>query len=403
MEISLTIQWFLFLFSINLAPLKFSSLAPLHALETAWRPSLHFLRQFGAPGVFFPGAPACTWNCIMAPLSSFSPSIWSLWRFLPWSPCLHLKLHCASLVLFSVNLAPLTFSSLELVLALETAWHPSRPFLRQFGAPDVFFPGPLLALETAWRPSRPFLRQFGAPDVFFPGALACTWNCLAPLSSYWFNFRSFVFLSCSLFLPFFLSYSLLFLFFPLFSLLSFTFLFFLSFWCPFGDPGAQAPKAPPPRYTPGLYCTPKIHKPNNPLRPIVDYTATIGYNTSRWLADILGGLVGNTQHHVKNSKLLADELATVVLEDDEILNSHDVVSLFTNTPIDQVLDIVQRRLENEDVLKVYNKDTGFNLTNGDVVQLSDFILSTTYFTFRGKKLSSTLWNCHGKPSLTYSC
>ena len=27
---------------------------------------------------------------------------------------------------------------------------------------------------------------------------------------------------------------------------------------------------------PRLYCTPKIHKPNNPLRPIVDYTATIG-------------------------------------------------------------------------------------------------------------------------------
>ena len=139
---------------------------------------------------------------------------------------------------------------------------------------------------------------------------------------------------------------------------------------------------------PRLYCTPKIHKQNNPLRPIVDYTATIGYSTSRWLADILGGLVGNTQHHVKNSKHLADELAKVVLEDDEILNSHDVVSLFTNTPIDQVLDIVKRRLENEDVLKIYNHETGFNLTSGDVVQLLDFILSTIYFTFRGKFIVS---------------
>ena len=199
-----------------------------------------FLRQFGAPDVFFPGAPACTWNC-MALLSSFSLSIWRPWRFLPWSPCLHLKLHGTPLVLFSVNLAPLTFSSLEPLLALETAWHPFRPFLRQFGAPDVFFPGaptctrncmaplssfspsiwhpwrflpwspclnlklhgaplalspsiwrpwrfsslePLLALEIAWRPSRPFLCQFGTPDVFFPGAPACTWNCMAPLSSF---------------------------------------------------------------------------------------------------------------------------------------------------------------------------------------------------------------------------
>ena len=129
----------------------------------------------------------------------------------------------------------------------------------------------------------------------------------------------------------------------------------------------------------------------------MDYTATIGYNTSRWLADILGGLVGNTQHHVKNSKHLADELAKVVLEDDEILNSHDVVSLFTNTPIDQVLDIVQRRLENEDVLKVYNRDTGFNLTSGDVVLILDFMLSTTYFTFRGKIYLQLFGTAMGSP------
>ena len=118
----------LVLFSVNLAPLTFSSLEPLLALETAWSPSRPFLRQFGAPDVFFPGAPACTWNC-MAPLSSFSPSIWRPWRFLPWSPCLHLKLHGAPLFLFSVNLAPLTFSSLEPLLALKTAWRPSRPFV----------------------------------------------------------------------------------------------------------------------------------------------------------------------------------------------------------------------------------------------------------------------------------
>ena len=198
-----------------------------------------FLRQLGAPDAFFPRAPACTWNC-MAPLSSFSMSIWRPWHFLPWSPCLHLKLHGASLVLFLVNLGPLTFlpwspclhlklhgaplvlfsvnlapltffslepllaletawgssrpflrqfgaltfSSLEPLLALETAWRISRPFLRQFGAPDVSSLEPLLALETAWRSSRRFLRQFGAPDVFFPGAPACTGNCMAPLSSF---------------------------------------------------------------------------------------------------------------------------------------------------------------------------------------------------------------------------
>ena len=64
---------------------------------------------------------------------------------------------------------------------------------------------------------------------------------------------------------------------------------------------------------PRLYCTPKIHKPNAPLRPIVDYTATIGYDTSRWLADILAPLVGNTPHHVNNSKHLDDPGQTSVV------------------------------------------------------------------------------------------
>ena len=189
---------------------------PLLALKTAWRPSRPFLRQFGAPDVFFPGAPACTLKC-MVPLSSFSPSIWRPWHFLPWSPCLYLKLYGAPLVLFSVNLAPLTFSSLE----------PPCLHLKLHGAPLVLF-----------------LRQVGAPDVFFPGTPACTWNCMAPHSSYWFNFLSFFFLSCSFFLPFFFLFpffSSCFLFSPLFLSLS----FFLSFWRPFGDPGGPWPPKPP--------------------------------------------------------------------------------------------------------------------------------------------------------------
>ena len=207
----------LVLFSVNLAPLTFYSLEPLLAIETAWRPSRPFLRQFGAPDVFFPGALVCTWNC-MAPLSSFSSSVWRPWRFLPWSRCLHLKLHGAPLVIFSINLAPLTFSSLEPLLALETAWRPSRPFLRQFGAPDDSSLEPLLALETAWRPS-PHI------DLTF--------------------FFLFFFLA-----PFYFLFSFLFPFFSsffLFSPLSLSFLFLFSFFlAPLWWPrGAWAPKAPP--------------------------------------------------------------------------------------------------------------------------------------------------------------
>ncbi|XP_072022070.1 uncharacterized protein [Amphiura filiformis] len=148
---------------------------------------------------------------------------------------------------------------------------------------------------------------------------------------------------------------------------------------------------------PRLYCTPKIHKPNAPLRPIVDYTSTIGYASSKCLADILAPMVGNSSHHVLNSKALAEESVEVVIEEGDILNSHDVVSLFTCTPINRVLDIVKERLKKERWLKEYNKSSGFNLATEDVVELLEFILSTTYFTFRGKIYRQRFGAAMGSP------
>ena len=52
---------------------------------------------------------------------------------------------------------------------------------------------------------------------------------------------------------------------------------------------------------PWIYCTPKVHKPGNKVRLIVDYTGTIDYQTSRALAYILSPLVGGIEHHVLNS------------------------------------------------------------------------------------------------------
>ncbi|XP_072021952.1 uncharacterized protein [Amphiura filiformis] len=103
--------------------------------------------------------------------------------------------------------------------------------------------------------------------------------------------------------------------------------------------------------TPRLYATPKIHKPDNPLRPIVDYTGSIGYNTSRALADILAPIVGTSIHHVNNSQHLAQDLGEVILEKDEIFVSHDVVSLFTNTAVNQTFDIIRDRLSRDQDLK----------------------------------------------------
>ncbi|XP_070549267.1 uncharacterized protein [Ptychodera flava] len=143
---------------------------------------------------------------------------------------------------------------------------------------------------------------------------------------------------------------------------------------------------------PSMYCTPKIHKVGTPLRPIVDYTGSIGYNISRALADILQPLVGNTVHHVKNSKHLAEEMETCTIGEDEIFNSHDVVSLFTNTPIDYALDIIKERLVGDSKLKSRTL-----LSVDDIIELLKFIVNTTYFVFREQIYQQLFGTAMGSP------
>ena len=143
---------------------------------------------------------------------------------------------------------------------------------------------------------------------------------------------------------------------------------------------------------PRMYCTPKIHKEGTPVRPIVDYTGSIGYNTSRALADILGPMLGHTDHHVKNSQHLAEDMNAVFIETGEMFISHDVVSLFTNTPIDQTLNIIRERLKNDRDLK--NRT---NLTVEDIMQLLEFIVTTTYFMFRGTIYQQKFGTAMGSP------
>ncbi|XP_072017194.1 uncharacterized protein [Amphiura filiformis] len=144
--------------------------------------------------------------------------------------------------------------------------------------------------------------------------------------------------------------------------------------------------------TPRLYCTTKIHKQGNPIRPIVDYTDSLGYETSKALADLLNPLIGNTERHVKNSKELAEDLSGVCIEDNEIFNSHDVVSLFTNTPIKEALDVIKKRLVEDKDLKLRTK-----LEVDDIIELLEFILTTTYFEFRGDIFRQRFGAAMGSP------
>lgn len=130
---------------------------------------------------------------------------------------------------------------------------------------------------------------------------------------------------------------------------------------------------------PLLYCTPKIHKKNIPLRPIVDCTGAVTYQTSKFIVTLLRSLVGKTPQHCKNSQELAKELASVTVEKDEELISNDVVSLFTKTPVSPTLDITRKRLQKDKGLRKRTK-----LSVEDIMNLLVFTTKNTYFQFNGK-------------------
>jgi len=95
---------------------------------------------------------------------------------------------------------------------------------------------------------------------------------------------------------------------------------------------------------PRSYGQPKVHKPDVPLRPIVSFIGSPTYALSKKIVNILAPLVGNTEFHVRNSSDFVESIYDLRLEDDGILVSFDVVSLFTNVPTTPAVEIAKKRL-----------------------------------------------------------
>ncbi|XP_046382277.1 uncharacterized protein LOC124153222 [Ischnura elegans] len=98
----------------------------------------------------------------------------------------------------------------------------------------------------------------------------------------------------------------------------------------------SAPK--PPR----LYDLPKIHKEGVPLRPIVSQIDAPTYRLAHYVANTLQKYVGNTSSHVKNLAHFVEIIRDLTIEKEDIIVSLDVVSLFTNVPIADSVDIVKK-------------------------------------------------------------
>lgn len=96
---------------------------------------------------------------------------------------------------------------------------------------------------------------------------------------------------------------------------------------------------------PRIYGLPKIHKQGRPLRPVVSTIGTTTYRLAQYLSSILGKIVGKTEAHVVNSFTFATEVSGVQVNEDEVMFSLDVTSLYTNVPVDYALECIDQRWE----------------------------------------------------------
>ncbi|XP_076471154.1 uncharacterized protein LOC143301037 [Babylonia areolata] len=103
------------------------------------------------------------------------------------------------------------------------------------------------------------------------------------------------------------------------------------------------------------------------------------YETARFVADILSPLVRKTEHSIANSADLVKKLSKFVPQPDESLVSYDITALFTSVLAKDSIDIIRRRLQDDD-----SPQQCTILSVEHICDLLSCYLNTIYFTFEGQ-------------------
>ncbi len=101
---------------------------------------------------------------------------------------------------------------------------------------------------------------------------------------------------------------------------------------------------------PKFYGSPKIHKKEIPVRSIVSSVGTMAYNSAKYLAKLFAYLVGSNGHNVGSTKEFVQRSRSRSIQDNESQVSFDICKLFSCIPKGDAVDVLGRRLEEDDKL-----------------------------------------------------
>ena len=145
---------------------------------------------------------------------------------------------------------------------------------------------------------------------------------------------------------------------------------------------------------PRMYGLPKIHKPDVPLRPILSMRGSAQYDLSKWLCELLKPVEKYFAGRcVKDSFKFSEAVRSARLPTDGYMCSFDVVSLFTNVPLEEVIDIYADALFRND-----NIDMELTtLTEDSFKELMRLATSGVEFSFNDKIYRQTDGVAMGSP------
>ena len=121
--------------------------------------------------------------------------------------------------------------------------------------------------------------------------------------------------------------------------------------------------------SPKFYGLPKIHKEDVPLRPIVSCIGSPLQQLAKYLAKQLQPHTDNMESNVKNASHFVELLKNQTVQPGDLLVSFDVVSLFTNIPVDEAIDVIRKKHQ----------------PPHHIMELTEHCLKNTYFVYKDQR------------------
>jgi len=124
---------------------------------------------------------------------------------------------------------------------------------------------------------------------------------------------------------------------------------------------------------PKAYGLPKVHKKHTPFRLIISSVNTALYPLASYLQEIISNSLESNNTSIMNSFECYNLLSERIINDNDVLISLDVISLFTNVPLNLALEGLQKRWT------LIESKT--NIPKNEFLSAVDLIFSSNFFTF----------------------